>query len=127
VRALKSIPARIVLWQLAVAAAGALVFGLLMEPRDAAAAFMGGAIGAVLSFYAAIKALGWTRGHREDHPQRVVQRFFRAEALKLLMAAGLFSLAAIVFAEAWLPLLATFVASQLVYGFALLWNAGDGY
>ncbi|MBW3567383.1 MAG: hypothetical protein KY410_05400, partial [Proteobacteria bacterium] len=40
----KSIPARIVLWQLAVAAAGALVFGLLMEPRDAAAAFTGGAM-----------------------------------------------------------------------------------
>lgn len=119
----KSIPARIVLWQLGIAAAGALVFGLLIGPWDAAAAFTGGAIGAVLSFYAAMKIFS----RRGGHPQAIVQRFFRAEALKLLMAAGLFSLAAFVFAEAWLPLLATFVASQLVYGFALLWNAGDGY
>ena len=124
----KSIPARVVLWQLAVALAGALVFGLLAGTQEAVAAFTGGAIGAVLSLYFAIKVFGQSRGKlRGAPPQAVVQAFFRAEALKIMMAAGLFSLAAVVFAEAWLPLLATFVASQLVYGFALLWNAGDGY
>lgn len=121
----KSVPARIVFWQVVVAIAGALLFGLLAGSREAGAAFAGGAIGAVLSLYFAIKVFGVRRG--DEHPQSVVQRFFRAEALKLLMAAGLFSLAAFYFAEAWLPLLSTFVASQLVYGFALLWNAGDGY
>lgn len=120
----KSVPARIVFWQVAVALAGALLFGLLAGFREAGAAFAGGAIGAVLSLYFAIKIFG---RRRSEHPQTVVQAFFRAEALKMMMAAGLFSLAAVVFAEAWLPLLSTFVASQLVYGFALLWNAGDGY
>ncbi len=121
----KSIPARIVLCQAAVALAGALLFGLLFGLKDAGAAFTGGAIAAVLSLYFAIRIFGVRRG--VEPPQSVVQKFFRAEALKLLMAAGLFSLAAIVFAEAWLPLLITFAASQLVYGIALLWNAGDGY
>lgn len=121
---LKSIPARIVLWQFAVAAAGALFFGLLLGGKDALAAFAGGAIGALLSLYFAIKFLDPRRGR---DPQTVVQKLFRAEALKMLLAAGLFTLAAVIFAEAWLPLLTTFAASQLVYGFALLWKANDGY
>ncbi len=121
---LKSVPARIVFWQVMVAIAGAALAGLLAGPREAAAAFSGGAIGALLSLYFAVKFLGQRKA---EHPQAVVRRFFRAEALKLLMAAGLFSLAAFCFAEAWLPLLTTFVASQAVYAFALLWNAGDGY
>ncbi|HEX7047297.1 MAG TPA: ATP synthase subunit I [Gammaproteobacteria bacterium] len=125
---LKSIPARIVFWQVMVAIAGALIFGLVLGLRAAGAAFAGGAIGALLSLYFAIKAFGLTRRQRQaDHPQATVRRFFRAEALKLLMAAGLFSVAAFYFAEAWLPLMTTFVASQMVYGVALLWNAGDGY
>ena len=122
---LKSIPARIVFWQVMAAIAGALLFGLLAGYREAGAAFAGGAIGAVLSLYFAIKTLAGQR--QAEPPQAVVRRFFRAEALKLMMAAGLFSLAAFCFAEAWLPLLTTFVASQAVYAFALLWNAGDGY
>lgn len=119
----KSIPARIVLWQSATAIAGALLFGLWLGLQAALAAFIGGAIGALLSLYFAIKVFS----RRGAAPQAVVRTFFRAEALKLVMAAGLFSLAAIYLAEAWLPLITTFVAGQFVYGFALLWNAGDGY
>lgn len=121
----KSIPARIVLWQFAIAIAGALLFGLWLGLQAGLAAFIGGAIGALLSLYFAIRIFGTNR--RGNDPQAIVRTFFRAEALKLVMAAGLFSVAAVYFAEAWLPLIATFVAGQFVYGFALLWNAGDGY
>lgn len=121
----KSIPARIVFWQFAIGIAAALLFGLGAGPREGFAAFAGGAIGAVLSLYFAIRVFGARR--RDEPPQAVLRKFFRAEMMKILMAAGLFTLAAVIFAEAWLPLLVTFVASQTVYGFALLWNAGDGY
>lgn len=120
----KSIPARIVFWQFAIGIAGALLFGLWAGLREALAAFTGGAIGAVLSLYFALKVFG-RRG--DEHPQTLMRKFFRAEMMKILMAAGLFTLAALYFAEAWLPLLTTFVASQMVYGFALLWKANDGY
>src|SRR5690606_41313476 len=44
----KSIPARIVLWQLAIAIASAALCGFWLGGRWAAAAFTGGAIGALL-------------------------------------------------------------------------------
>lgn len=119
----KSIPARIVLWQLAIAVASAALCGLWLGGRWAAAAFTGGAIGAVLSLYFAARVFS----RRGAEPQAMLHAMYRAEALKMIMAAGLFTVAAVYFAEEWLPLLVTFMASQAVYGFALLWKTGDGY
>lgn len=121
---LKSIPARIVFWQFIVGVAGAVVAGLLAGPKMALGAFVGGAIGAILSLYFAIKVFG---GRQGTDPGSVVRGFFRGEASKLLLAAVIFSLVAIYLADVWIPLIITFAASQAVYGFALIWKAGDGY
>ena len=114
----KSIPARIILWQLAIAVASAALCGFWLGERWAAAAFSGGAIGAVLSLYYAARVFS----RRGAEPQAMLRMMYRAEALKMMLAAGLFTVAAVVFAEEWLPLLMTFMASQAVYGFALLWK-----
>lgn len=123
----KSIPARIVIWQLAIGAGGAVISGVIAGFKAALAAFAGGAIGAILSLYFAIKVFSAGRAGRESDPRALVGAFYRAEALKFILAAGLFSLAAVFLADVWVPLIATFVASLTVYGFALIWKAGDGY
>ncbi|MDX1443824.1 MAG: ATP synthase subunit I [Gammaproteobacteria bacterium] len=120
---LKSIPARIVFWQLMVGVAGAILSAALIGAKAALGAFTGGAIAALLSLYFAMK----TFSRRGADPQAVVQAFYRAEALKLVMATGLFVLVAVFLADVWLPLITTFIASQAVYGFALIWKSGDGY
>ena len=119
----RSIPARIVFWQVLIGIAGAVVFGIWLGPRDAVAALAGGGIGAVLSLYFAARVFS----RRGAEPRVMLWTIYRAEALKMIMAAGLFTVAAIYFAEHWLPLLMTFMATQSVYGFALLWKTGDGY
>lgn len=121
---LKSIPARIVFWQFVIGIAGAAITWPLAGPKAAMGAFTGGAIGALLSLYFAIKVFNHRHG---GHPQAMVRAFYRGEAMKLVLAAGIFSLVAIFLAEVWLPLIVTFMASQSVYGFALIWKAGDGY
>lgn len=121
---LKTIPARIVFWQLVVGATGAAVSAVLLGSKAALGAFLGGAIAALLSLYFAIKTFDRRRG---SDPEAVVRAFYRAEALKLVMATGLFVLVAVFLADVWLPLITTFVASQAVYGFALIWKSGDGY
>lgn len=121
---LKSIPARIVFWQFVIGIAGAAITWPLAGAKAAMGAFTGGAIGALLSLYFAIKVFDRRHG---GHPQAMVRAFYRGEAMKLVLAAGIFSLVAIFLAEVWLPLIVTFMASQVVYGFALIWKAGDGY
>jgi ATP synthase protein I len=120
---LKTIPARIVFWQLVVGVTGAAVSAVLLGSKAALGAFLGGAIAALLSLYFAVRIFS----RRGSDPQAIVQAFYRAEALKLVMATALFVLVAIFLADVWLPLITTFVASQAVYGFALIWKSGDGY
>lgn len=121
---LKSIPARIVIWQLVIGIAGAVITWPLAGPKAALAAFLGGAIGALLSLYFAIKVFNLRQG---GDPQAMLRAFYRGEAMKLVLATGIFVLVAIFLAEVWLPLMVTFMASLAVYGFALLWKVGDGY
>ena len=116
---LKSIPARIVIWQLAVGVFGAFLWGFLAGPREALAAFFCGAIGALLSLYFAIRVFMRDRG---SDPQAALRTFYRAQALKTLLAVGVFSVAAVYFADVFLPLITIFVASLSAYWFALLWD-----
>lgn len=115
---LPAVPARIVIWQAAVGVAGAAVWLVVGGPRQAIAALVGGSIGAILSLYFAIKV--FARGTRD--PQLMLRDLFRALALKLALATVLFSLAAKFFADAFVPLITTFMAGLAVYWFALLWN-----
>ncbi|MDX1454572.1 MAG: ATP synthase subunit I [Gammaproteobacteria bacterium] len=121
---LKSIPAKIVTGQLLVGIAGAAITWPLAGAKAALGAFLGGAIGALLSLYFAIRV--FMRRDAES-PRAMLRAFQRAEMLKFVMAAALFSLVAIYLADVWIPLMTTFVASLAVYGLALTWKSGDGY
>lgn len=116
------IPARIVIWQFLIGIAGAILWGLLGGPRHALAAFVGGGIGAVLSLYFAIKVFD----RRHTDPRATAGAFFRAEALKLVLAVVLFSAAAILFADVFIPLITTYAAGLATYWVALLRVENDG-
>ncbi len=116
---LKSIPVRIVILQLAIGILGAGLWLALAGPREALAAFFGGAIGALLSLYFAIRVFMRARG---SDPQGALRAFYTAQAMKTLLAVGLFSIAAVYFADVFLPLITVFIASLSAYWFALLWD-----
>ncbi len=116
---LKFIPVRIVIWQLAIGILGAGVWLALAGPREALAAFFGGAIGALLSLYFAIRVFKQARG---SDPHGALRAFYRAQAMKTLLAVGLFTVVAVYFADVFLPLITVFIASLSAYWFALLWD-----
>lgn len=116
-----SVPARIIGWQLLVAVAGAGVWWLLADARAALAAFSGGAIGALLTLYAASRAFR----RKGVEPRAMLAALFRAEALKFVLAVGLFTVAAILFARDFLAVMSTFVVSLSGYWLALIWTADE--
>ncbi|MEE8118930.1 MAG: ATP synthase subunit I [Gammaproteobacteria bacterium] len=120
---LNSIPARIVIGQFFIALLGAGMWGFFGEQREALAAFSGGAIAAILSLYFALKFFS-SRG--EQDARVMVSVFFRAEALKFVLAAGLFFISAMLFRDEFIPLITTFGAALTMYWFALMWNNGNG-
>lgn len=90
------------------------------------AAFAGGAICALLSLYVAIRVFGHgAQAASADTPDMAAKRrvlvFYRAEALKILLAVVLFTAAAFFFKGGLLPLITTYLAASLVYFAALLW------
>lgn len=114
-----SIPVRIVLWQFAVGLAASVVWLLAAGPASGLAALAGGSIAALLSLYFAAKV---PVGRPEVTPRQFVAAFYRAEALKLLMAVVAFTVAVLLFENAFLPLISTYAASTVVYFAALLWT-----
>ncbi|MGD8380246.1 MAG: ATP synthase subunit I [Gammaproteobacteria bacterium] len=119
---LKSVVLRLIAWQLGVGIAAALLWLLVSGEKAALAALAGGAIGAVLSLYFAAQFLFRSRGRE---PGRVISTLYRAEALKLLLAVGLFSAAAVLFAREFLAVMTTFAASLSGYWLALIWTADE--
>ncbi|MDX1605658.1 MAG: ATP synthase subunit I [Candidatus Competibacterales bacterium] len=110
-----SAPARITLWQFLIGLTGSLLWLILGGAREGLAAFVGGCIGAILSLYVTIRV-----GSSSGDPRVIVGVFFRALAMKLLLAAVLFSAAAIFFADVYIPLITTFMAGLAAYWIALL-------
>ncbi len=82
----------------------------------------GGAIGVVLTIYAAVK----TFSASARHPQQAVSNFYRAEVRKFILAAVLFAVAVKVFGDRFAPVIVTFTLTLAVYWFALLWETSDG-
>ncbi len=115
---LKSVPMRVVTWQLAVAGAGGLAWAL-SSPADAIAALVGGATSALLTLQFAIRVFSRPP---EAPPQVLLAAIFRAEVFKLVLAAVFFLLVARFFGHLFVPVLTTFVATLVVFWFALLWK-----
>jgi ATP synthase protein I len=107
---------RIVLTQFGTAAlAGAVAFAT-GGASIGVAALAGGMINVIANLYFAVKVFG--RGVRPA--PAVLRSFYAAEAVKLLITAGLFVVTVAVWRLDFLPLLAGFVATLAVYWLALL-------
>jgi F0F1-type ATP synthase assembly protein I len=103
----KSIAYSIVLAQLGVALGGAVLCLMVWGWTTAGAALTGGLIGVVTNLYLALRVFG---GNAVRPAQQVLRRFY----------AGLFVLAIAVFHAEFLPLLAGYGLTLVVYWLALL-------
>lgn len=113
----KSIAYRIVLAQLGVALAAAVVCLALWGAATAGAALAGGMIGVISNLYVAARLFG--RGEVRAAPQ-VLRRLFAAEAVKLALTVAMFAVALGVLKLSALPLLGGFGLTLVVYWLALL-------
>lgn len=114
---MKDAAARIIAIQLVIGIGGAVAWGWFDGIPAALAALGGALISALLTFYTAVKV--FARGKEAD-PRQIVAAMYRAEAMKLLLAAVLLSVAISQFPEYALPLVSAFAASLAAYWFALL-------
>lgn len=117
-----TVPGKIVIWQAAVTLFAALVWAGLAGMTAGLAGLTGGGISVLLSLYFAIKVFSVDSA---SDPRGAVSAFFRAEAVKLVLAAVMFSLAAKYFSHLFLPIISTFIATLAVYWFALLFTRLD--
>lgn len=113
-----SVPVRIVFWQLLVALVGAALW-MMAGIGPALAALAGGMASALLSLQFALRVFAQGPAAR---PELVLGTFYRAEAIKLVLAMALFVLAAKYFGHLFVPLLTTYLATLVVYWAALLWT-----
>jgi ATP synthase protein I len=118
----KTVPGKIVVWQAVVTLVCAVPWAILVGATAGLGALMGGGISVVLSLYFAIKMFSVDAA---SDPRGAVSAFFRAEALKLVLAAVIFSLVAKFLAHLFLPLISTFIATLAVYWFALIFTRLD--
>lgn len=113
---------RIALYQILIAIFCALLWAILDAPRAGLAAFGGGGISAVLTWYAGVK----TFATPATDAGLAVMNFYRAEVRKLILAAVLFAVAARFFSDVFAPIVITFALTLVVFWFALLWESSDG-
>ena len=113
----KSIAYRIVLAQLGMALVLAAVCLAAWGRSTAVAALAGGAIGVVTNLYVALRVFG---NGAVRPAQKVLRRFYAAEALKFALTLGLFALGIGVLKLNALPLLGGYGLTLAVYWLALL-------
>jgi len=113
----KSIAYGLVLAQVGIALAGALVSAVIWGWSTASATLIGAAIGVVTNLYIAVRIFGSSTVRPAE---QVLRRFYSAEAMKIALTVGLFALAIGAFRVAFLPLIAGYSLTLVVYWLALL-------
>lgn len=113
-----SIVKRIVVWQVMVGVAAALIWSLA-GAESGLAAFAGGLVSGLQSLGFALRALSCDPN---APPAQVARAFYRAEALKLVVAAAVFIIVARSFEHVFLPVVTTYMATLVVYWVALFWT-----
>jgi ATP synthase protein I len=113
----KSIAYSIVLRQTGVALAFVVACITIWDWSTAGAALVGGMIGVVTNLFMAVRIFG---GGAVRPARQVLQRFYSAEAMKLAMTAGLFAVAIGILKVEFLPLIAGYSLTLVVYWLALL-------
>jgi ATP synthase protein I len=113
------------LTQIAIAAAAALVTGVLAGREQAIAALYGGVVAVVPTIYLARRALAGLDGRK---PTEMVGAFYRGEIGKLALTALLFALGVGLFAKQFLALIVTYAACLLAYWLVIarvIYETGD--
>jgi ATP synthase protein I len=118
----KTAPGKIVVGQTVVALICVVLWIFLGGMQAGIGALLGGGISVFLSLYFAIKMFSVDAA---ADPRGAVSAFFKAEAVKLVLAAVFFSLAAKYLAHLFLPLISTFIATLAVYWLALIFTRLD--
>lgn len=118
----KTVPGKIVVWQALVTLVCAVPWAIFAGIHAGAGAVLGGGISVFLTLYFAVKVFSVDAS---KDPQGAMSAIFRAEALKLVLAAVIFSLVAKYLAHLFLPIISTFIATLVVYLFALVFTRLD--
>jgi ATP synthase protein I len=113
----KSIGYNIVLAQTGVALVLAFACTVIWGWSTASAVLIGAAIGVVTNLYMAVRVFG---GNIVRSAEQALQRFYAAEAMKIVMTTGLFALAFGALGVAFLPLIIGYSLTLVVYWLALL-------
>jgi len=103
--------------QTGVAFALAVVCIAIWDWSTAGAALVGGTIGVVTNLFMAVRIFG---GGAVRPARQVLQRLYSAEAMKFAMTVGLFALAIGILRVEFLPLIAGYSLTLVVYWLALL-------
>lgn len=113
--------ARTVVWllraQAMLSVLGSIIYGLLAGVPMALAVLAGGGIGIVLTAVSALRAGAATAG---AEPAQMAVAFYRAMALKLVLAVVMFVIVANWFAGYFMPVMTGYVATLVAYWIALL-------
>jgi ATP synthase protein I len=118
----KTVPGKIVVWQALITLVCAVPWAIFAGIHAGAGAVLGGGISVFLTLYFAVKVFSVDAN---KDPQGAMSAFFRAEALKLVLAAVIFSLVAKYLTHLFLPVISTFIATLAVYLFALIFTRLD--
>jgi ATP synthase protein I len=109
---------RLAAWQLALTLVIAAAAGLLGGQRGSISALAGGSIGILAGLYQALRMFS-----AGDEPIRFMRAVYVSEVLKILLTAALFIAAIRVLQPRFVPMIAAYSATFLVYWAAL----GTGY
>lgn len=112
------LPMRLIRTQALVAFVVSFLWLVLAGVEPALASAFGGMISVVTNLYFAIRSFAQGPGAT---PHQRMRAIFRAETIKLLLAAVLFALAAKYFSEHFLAVFSAWFAATAVYLFALRW------
>lgn len=113
------LPKKIILWQAVVSLMSSLLLLAVFDRGVAIAGAFGGLIAVALTFYVGRRA--FAKG-RVRSAEEMMAAMFRAEMVKIFLAAFLFALAAIYFAANFAAVVIVYLLATLVFFVALLWR-----
>lgn len=116
---LHKLPLKIIVRQLLITGLVAVILAFWIGPEYAKAAVAGGSIAAFLTFFVGVRAFATPKGAVAG---AMYNALLRAQILKFFIAALLFGLAALYFAEQYMVVIATYLAATMVYLTALRWS-----
>lgn len=115
------VPARLLIWQVLISFIAGAVWAAAASPREGLAALCGGMIGVVSNGFFAARVF-WRGGG--GGAQHMLRNFVLAQAIKLALVMALFVFAIRWFSDVFLPVIASYGLTALVFLWALRWRDG---